>query len=613
MEINHHQRTLGVVPLDDGTTAVKIWSPLADSVAIQTIPEGNIIPLTRADHHFWITKTDQLQSGNQYKVIINEEAWPDPTSVYQPEGVHGPSEVKNLRNHPWKLNEWKNIPLSEYIIYELHTGTFSSEGTFQGIINKLDYLVDLGITAIEIMPVAQFPGNRNWGYDGAYLFAVQNSYGGPEALQQLVDACHEKGLAVILDVVYNHFGPEGNYAAKFGPIFTDKYKTPWGQSINFDDAYCDGVRAFFIENALMWFRDFRIDALRMDAVQAIRDLSPKHILREMNEHIRELEKITGQKHYTIAEVDLNDTRFINPTGSDGYGMDAQWVDEFHHALRVAAGGQRIGYYSDFNGVEHLAKAYSEVYVYNGNYSAHRKRRFGTKVKDHHRGEQFVVFAQNHDQVGNRMMGERLGELVSFEMQKLLAGATLASPFLPFLFMGEEYSEKNPFQYFVHHGDADLIAAVQKGRIAEFEAFFATGNAPDPQSEATFVRSKLNWNLPNQSGHKELLAYYRKLILLRKTDPVMKQLNRKNLSVSIDASKNTLLLRRWTESADLICPFNFSPEAQHIEWPSPEKIYRKLICSTDLQWLGKKDAPSEISGMDEILLQPESFSIYLADV
>src|SRR5687768_905399 len=308
------------------------------------------------------------------------------------------------------------------------------------------------------MPVAQFPGKRNWGYDGVYPFAVQNSYGGYKGLQQLVNACHQKGLAVILDVVYNHLGPEGNYFSAYGPYFTEEYKTPWGGAINFDDAWSDGVRNYFIENALMWFRDFHIDALRLDAVHAIKDFGSKHILREIKEQVNILMEQTGKKHYLIAECDLNDTQFIDPLEKRGFGMDAQWIDEFHHALRVTATGEKTGYYSDFSGIEHLAKAYKDAYVYDGQFSPHRFKNFGVKAQDNP-GRQFIVFSQNHDQVGNRMLGERSSQLVSYEMQKLMAGAVLVSPYLPMLFMGEEYSESHPFLYFVSHTDPELAEAV----------------------------------------------------------------------------------------------------------------------------------------------------------
>lgn len=298
---------------------------------------------------------------------------PDPASLAQPDGVHGTSQAINIKNFEWTDSQWKNIPLEEYILYEIHTGTFTPQGTFESIEKKLDYLKDLGVNAIEIMPVAQFPGNRNWGYDGVFPFAVQNSYGGANALQQLVNTCHQKSIAVVLDVVYNHLGPEGNYLPQFAPYFTDKYKTPWGSAINFDDAWCDGVRHYFIENALMWFRDFHIDALRLDAVHAIKDFSPVHILQEIRDYVNELEKVTGRNYYLIVESDLNDPRYINPLEECGYGMNAQWIDEFHHALRVTAGGEPTGYYSDFKPVQHLAKAYKDAYVYDGQFSPHRKK------------------------------------------------------------------------------------------------------------------------------------------------------------------------------------------------------------------------------------------------
>ncbi len=333
----------------------------------------------------------------------------------------------------------------------------------------------IGVNAIELMPVVQFPGSRNWGYDGVFPFAVQHSYGGARGLQTLVDICHQKGIAVVLDVVYNHLGPEGNYLGAYGPYFTDKYNTPWGNALNFDDAWCDGVRQFFIENVLMWFRDFHVDALRLDAVHAIKDFSAVHILREIKMHVNQLTKETGRTHHLIVELDLNDPKFINPLEEQGFGMDAQWIDEFHHALRVTATGESTGYYSDFTGISHLAKAYQDAYVYDGQYSPHRFKKFGLKAENHP-GQQFIVFSQNHDQVGNRMLGERTSQLVSLEMQKLMAGAVLVSPYLPMLFMGEEYAEPNPFLYFVSHTDPDLVEAVRKGRKAEFAAFHALGEA-----------------------------------------------------------------------------------------------------------------------------------------
>ncbi|HTM92145.1 MAG TPA: malto-oligosyltrehalose trehalohydrolase, partial [Flavisolibacter sp.] len=515
-EIDVSKRTIGVNFNEQNEAEIIVWSPIAEQVAIVFNKEQ--IELDKEDFGYWHAQSNKLQAGSQYKFLLNgKDQYPDPASLSQPDGVHESSKAIDLKKFHWTDTDWNNLPLEDYIIYELHIGTFTPAGTFAAIEEKLDHLVSLGITAIEIMPVAQFPGNRNWGYDGVFPFAVQNSYGSAEGLQHLVNACHQKGLAVILDVVYNHLGPEGNYLGAFGPYFTDKYKTPWGNAINFDDAWCDGVRRYFIENALMWFRDFHIDALRLDAVHAIKDFSPVHILREIKQYIDKLMQATGRRHYLIVESDLNDNRFINSLQKGGYGMDAQWIDEFHHALRVTATKEQTGYYSDFSGIEDLAKAYKDAYVYDGQFSPHRKKAFGIKTENE--GKQFIVFSQNHDQVGNRMLGERTSRLISFEMQKLLAAAVVVSPYLPMLFMGEEWSEPNAFLYFVSHTDKDLSEAVRKGRKKEFAAFHIQGEAPDPVSEESFLRSKIQWNLIEEGEHKIMLQYYKALIQLRKTNEV----------------------------------------------------------------------------------------------
>jgi len=457
------------------------------------------------------------------------------------------------------------------------------------------------------MPVAQFPGDRNWGYDGVFPFAVQNSYGGAKSLQHLVNACHQKGLAVILDVVYNHLGPEGNYLNAFGPYFTDKYKTPWGNALNFDDAWCDGVRRYFIENALMWLRDFHVDALRLDAVHAIRDFSALHILQETRQYVNQLMKYTGRRHYLIVEVDLNDNRFINACENGGYGMDAQWTDDFHHALRVTATGEQKGYYSDFNGIEHLAKAYKDAYVYDGQYAPHRKKKFGRKTNNE--GKQFIVFSQNHDQVGNRMLGERTSVLSSFEMTKLLAAAVMVSPYLPMLFMGEEWSEPNPFLYFVSHTDKELAEAVRRGRKEEFAAFHAQGEAPDPVAEESFLRSKLQWNLREEGKHKTMLEYYKELIRLRKTHTVLKQLNRNNLEASFDKEQNTLVLRRWNKEHQVVCFMNFSALEQTMQYDG--QLCQKIFDSSEERWGGSREAPEQPS--NQITILPQSILIYSSHV
>lgn len=604
------KRSIGLDRGKDGYVDITLWSPMANSVTLE-VENGKAIALQPAQHGYWHTSTDGIKPGDRYRFVLNEDKkLPDPASLSQPYGVHGPSQYIDLADFKWSDQTWKNPPISDYIFYELHTGTFSPEGNFDGIAKKLDHLLELGITAIEIMPVAQFPGERNWGYDGVFPFAVHNSYGGAAGLQQLVNTCHQKGLAVVLDVVYNHFGPEGNYLPEFGPYFTGKYKTPWGNAVNFDDAWCDGVRHFFIENALMWFRDFHVDALRLDAVHAIKDFSPKHILKEIKENVDALIAENGKQYHLIVECDLNDPRYIDPLEKDGYGMGAQWIDEFHHALRVTAGQQGNGYYSDFTGIADLAKAYKDAYVYTGQFSEQRHKSFG--VKPHNRGEQFVVFSQNHDQVGNRMLGERTSTLVSFEMQKLMAGAVMVSPYLPLLFMGEEWSAQSPFQYFVSHSDKELIKAVQKGRREEFKEFHAKGKTPDPQSEETFNRSKLNWSELEKESHQAMFRYYKALIGFRKNNPVLKSNNRKNLKVDFNAQDKTLVLHRWHEKQAVLCLMNFSDERKTVVVEDAQKQWEKVIDSSNTQWGGPVEEPELAMIGEDFVVQPESIIIYTCD-
>jgi maltooligosyltrehalose trehalohydrolase len=605
------RRKIGINFNQTDSAEVLVWAPFARKVEVKLVNHNGLIRLDRIEHGYWHCMTSEIKVGDHYKFIIDGiKELPDPASVSQPGGVHGPSSAFNITDFHWTDEDWNNIPLSEYILYELHTGTFTDKGTFKGIEEKLKHLKELGVNAIEIMPVSQFPGARNWGYDGVFPFAVQNSYGGAEGLMHLVNICHNVGLAVVLDVVYNHMGPEGNYLGEYGPYFTEKYKTPWGGAINFDDAWCDGVRHFFVENVLMWFRDFHIDALRLDAVHAIKDFSAIHILEEIRSNVDELMKKNERVHHLIVELDLNDTRFIKPRSEGGFGMDAQWIDEFHHALRVTAGGERNGYYSDFAGLEHLAKAYKDAYVYDGQYSPHRKKRFGLKAENRP-GEQFIVFSQNHDQVGNRMLGERTSQLVSFEMQKLLAAAVIVSPYLPMLFMGEEWSEPNPFLYFVSHTDPELAEAVRKGRSEEFAAFHTIGEAPDPVSEQTFIQSRLNWNLLYSDHHKTMFNYYRSLINLRKTHPVLKNADRRNLSVQTDISKNTILLYRGHGQDQLLILMNFSNEPQLIVPATTITEWYKVFDSADLKWNGPAISAEEttIQPGSSIIIQPEAVLIY----
>jgi maltooligosyltrehalose trehalohydrolase len=608
MNINYSHRNIGINFNNSGEAFINVWAPLHKKVEVFLVDKNKKLHLEKNDLGFWTGKSNELKPQDLYKIVLNEENHlPDPASLSQPEGVHGSSQALDINSFSWSDSNWNNIPLADYIIYELHSGTFTEEGNFTGIARKLDFLKELGITAIELMPLAQFPGERNWGYDGVYPFAIQNSYGGIKAFQKLVDTCHEKGIAVIVDVVYNHLGPEGNYLSAFAPYFTEKYKTPWGSAINFDDEYCYGVRQYFIENVLMWFRDLHVDALRLDAVHAIKDFSSTHILQEIRFHIDELIKQTERNHYLIVESDLNDPKFINSVSKGGFGMDAQWVDEFHHALRVTAGGDKTGYYSDFNGIKDLAKAYKDAYVYDGQYSQHRKTFFGVPAKKNE-GQQFIVFSQNHDQVGNRMFGERSSELYSFETQKLLASAVMFSPYIPMIFMGEEWSALQRFQYFVSHTDPELAEAVRKGRKAEFAAFQEEGESPDPMSVETFNNSKLQWHSINEEPHATMLKFYKKLISIRKSEPALNNCDRNNLEVEYNTEDNLIILKRNNRRYGMICFLNFS----HNTFKKQNKFNRNLSLlfnSASPEWNGDYEAPSTVQEGNEITIAAESILVF----
>ena len=508
----------------------------------------------------------------------------DPASLHQPDGVFGPSQVINLSELQWDDHAWRGLPLKDYILYELHVGTYTPEGTFAVILDHLEDLKTLGVTALELMPVAQFPGARNWGYDGVYPFAAQNTYGGPLELQRLVNASHQSGLAVVLDVVYNHLGPEGNYLSDFGPYFTDRYHTPWGQAINFDGPHSDEVIDFFIENALFWLRDFHIDALRLDAIHGIFDRSAQPFLTQLSAAVDELAQATNRQLYLIAESDLNDSRFVIPRCSGGYGLHAQWNDDFHHALHSLQTKEQFGYYRDFGSLSDLQTAMQRGYVFTGQYSEYRQRRHGNSP-DEINPSQFVVFSQNHDQVGNRMLGERSSALLGLEALKLSAAAVILSPFLPLLFMGEEYGETAPFLYFISHGDPDLAEAVRKGRRAGFAAFHPQPEIPDPQAESTFVQSRLDHHLRDREQHQVLWGFYRELIGLRKRLPALRELDASSVEVLSCEADHYLTVRRTWQEDEVLLLFNFGDKAADELTPFPPGQWHKCLDSADTQWGG----------------------------
>ena len=537
-EQDHHALT---PPSPGGRRHYRVWAPLAAQVVL--VLENERLPMTPGDVGWW-TANREMRDGELYAYLVDGEGpFPDPRSMFQPSGVHGWSQCVDHGCFQWSDAHWQAPPLASGVLYEMHIGTFSEAGTFEGAIAKLPYLVDLGVTHIELMPVCEFSGCRGWGYDGVDLFAPHHAYGSPDDLKRLIDACHARGLAVILDVVYNHFGPTGNYLARFGPYFTHRYNTPWGDAVNLDDAGSDEVRRFFCDNALMWLRDYHCDGLRLDAVHALIDSSACHFLEQLADEVDTLEAIVGRHLVLIAESDLNDPRVVTAREAGGYGIDAQWSDDFHHALHAVVTGERCGYYADFGTLAQLATAWQEAFVYAGTPSPHRRRRHGRRPHDVP-GWRFVVAAQNHDQIGNRATGERLSQLVSAGRLRIAAALLLTSPFVPLLFQGEEWGASTPFQYFTAHEDETLAKQVSEGRRKEFAGFgWEASSIPDPQSPDTFERSRLQWQELAAPGHDQLLAWYRALIALRRQCPSLRDGKYRDVKATVDEDGPSLTLRR----------------------------------------------------------------------
>ncbi|HZW40507.1 MAG TPA: malto-oligosyltrehalose trehalohydrolase [Ignavibacteriaceae bacterium] len=603
--------TIGPNYLDDNSCEFTVWAPSVSNVQLKiNFPENRICKMEKDDKGYWKVVVPNTNPESEYFYLLNNNTErPDPASHFQPYGVHGPSKVVDHKSYNWNDENWKGLLVKDLIIYEIHIGTFTNEGTFESAINKLDHLINLGITAIEVMPISQFSGKRNWGYDGAYPFAPQNTYGGPNGLKELVQACHDKGLAVILDVVYNHFGPEGCYIRDFGPYFTSKYKTPWGNALNFDDEYSDEVRNFFIENVIHWLGNYHIDGFRLDAIDKIYDLSAKHLLDELSETVDEYSQGDDKFHFLIAESDLNDRKIITPHNENGFGFHAQWSDDFHHSLHALLTKETSGYYVDFGKVKHLVSAMKNSFVYSGIYSKYRKRRHGN-IAVECPPYQFVNCTQNHDQVGNRAFGERLSQLVSFEALKIAAGALFLTPNIPLIFMGEEYGETAPFIYFISHEDKNLVSAVQEGRREEFKAFEWNDDIPDPNDKHTFNESKLDWNKINKGKHSTLLKLYKTLINFRKVIPALDNTDRNNFEVT-DVDDKLILLRRWFADNEVFIIFNFTENTITHMIDVPEGNWNKLLDSSSEKWNGPGESLLEnlIGHSQNITIKPYSFAVY----
>jgi maltooligosyltrehalose trehalohydrolase len=551
-----------------------VWAP--DAKSVELVVEDRRIALEPLADGRW-QKDVAAAPGAGYRYSIDGSApVPDPRSRWQPEGVHGASHVVEAGSLAAALGTPRatvrraggktdpSPPLSDAVIYELHIGTFTPQGTYAAAQEKLSYLAELGVTHVELMPLASFPGRHGWGYDGVALYAPHPAYGTPTELAAFVGACHAHGLAVLLDVVYNHLGPDGNYLAQFGPYFTDRYKTGWGEAINYDGPQSDEVRRFVIDNALMWLRDYGFDGLRLDAVHAIFSFEAVHVLEELAAEVKDLGRELKRRFVLIAESDLNDPRLIRAVAHGGYGLDAQWADDFHHALHRFFTGETAGYYADFRGLEDVATALRDGYVYQGQYSMFRKRRHGRSPAGIE-PNQLVVSAQNHDQIGNRAQGERLSMMLEASQLKAIAALTILSPFVPLLFQGEEWAARTPFLYFTDHQDPELGRLVAEGRSKEFSAFRWQGAVPNPQAADTFARSKLNWAELSERRHAEMLAWYRALIRLRRDKVVMPP---ESSPDSAKAVTNFDAAAGWLTFVHngVLAAFNFADAAQSVPLP-----------------------------------------------
>lgn len=573
----------------------RVWAP--NATRAELIVSGRKLAMEIVGQGWFEADDDKAVPGDDYGYVLDGVGpLPDPRSNWQPEGVDGPSRLVDHDEYTWTDHNWTGRPLGSAIIYELHVGTFTPEGTFSSIIPRLPYLRELGVNAIQLMPVAQFPGSRGWGYDGVDLFAPYDGYGGPDALKRLVDIAHSHGISVILDVVYNHVGPAGNYLNEFGPYFTDHHLTPWGPAVNLDGRDSAPVREFFIDNALMWLRDYHIDGVRLDAVHALFDGSARHFVEELIERVRTLETRVQRTLWVIAETDTNDPRTVRAPELGGYGADAMWSDDFHHALHALLTGESDGYYGDYGYMWQLAKALRETFVYDGRYSVFRARIQGRPVFGTS-GHKFLGYMQNHDQIGNRPSGERIAALVTADLVKVGAALVMTAPFAPLLFQGEEWGATSPFLYFTDHQDRDLGRAVTDGRKREFaDSGLSPHLIPDPQNVDTFEWSILSWEEQEQEPNADMLEWYKALIRLRKAHDDLSDGRLDRVHTRHDESKKWLVIERGS----ITIAANFSEDRASIPMTADR---------TETMLLTSKPAHQTASGT--IKLEPQSVTIWKA--
>ncbi len=600
----------------NGNCTFRLWAPLKEGMQLQIVhPFDRIVDMKKENGYF----TAEIDAGSsEVKYFYRPEGgdpFPDPASQFQPDGLHKASQLVDHSKFEWTDRDWRGIPLKELILYELHVGTFTPEGTFDAIIPKLPLLAETGINAIEMMPVTQFPGSRNWGYDGVHPYAVHNTYGGPDGLKRLVDACHRYGIAVILDVVFNHLGPEGNYFAQFGPYFNHQYQTPWGDALNFDAEWSDGVRDFFSQNLLYWIDNFHIDGFRLDAIHTVFDNGAVHFWELCHANVKEAQERAGRPIHMIAESDLNSPKVISSIEAGGYGFDAQWLDDMHHALYVILDEKGKDRYADFGKIEQVAKAYTDGFVFSGEFVGFRKRKYGRSSAGVPGGK-FIVFNQNHDQIGNRVLGERLSMLVDRRKEMAASAAILLSPYIPMFFMGEEFGARTPFFYFVDHSEKELIELVREGRKKEFEHYGWDVDPPDPQDRGTFQRSKLDWIQRDQAENQQILKWNRHLIALRRTDPILCNFDKQGVKAIPVAEKGLMLQRQDPEGNEqMICLFNFGSGTVEFTLPALSEEWIKILDLDDPSWHGNADQgirtanPERSQPLDRIELHGTSVVVF----
>jgi maltooligosyltrehalose trehalohydrolase len=551
-------------------TTLRVWAPLPETVEVET--DGARTPMTPAGDGWWTTEI--AGPDTDYALVLDGgDPRPDPRSGWQPHGVHGPSRVVDHDAFAWTDASWRGVPLPGSVLYEMHVGTFTPEGTFDAAIERLDHLVGLGVSAVELLPCNGFAGERGWGYDGVAWYAVHDPYGGPEGLKRFVDAAHAKGLGVVMDVVYNHLGPAGNYLPEFGPYLTEAHMTPWGPAVNLDQPGSEQVRRHILDNVQMWLRDYHVDGLRLDAVHAFVDERATHLLEEMAVEVDALGAQLRKPLFLIAESDLNDPRIVASREAGGRGISGQWADDVHHALHSNLTGETAGYYGDFLGLPVLAKVLTQVFLHDGTFSTFRGRVHGRPVPPSMTGHPFVVYLQDHDQVGNRATGDRISATLSDGLLKVGAALVMTSPYTPMLWMGEEWGARTPWQFFSDH-EGELGEAVRTGRRAEFGAHgWNTEDVPDPQAEQTFLDSKLDWSELEQERHADLLAWTRSLIELRRSRLELSDGRRDRVSVTYDEDARWLVVRRGR----LLVVCNLG--AERVEVPVPGDALTAVLEST----------------------------------